>query len=305
MNDPHFRLTPEVQQQVCALIRAGGFPDSSAEAVGIPAEVFRRWLRYGQSRRPNPLYRNFLLAVRQAQGHARVLAEHAAHDDRPLDWLKNGPGKETARLPGWTSPVKPATLPRKEGGLSARRAQELITVLLRALVPFPEARVALAETLREGGLFTEVTEDPPPATEAELPVPVAADNSPAAASCAPGAPPQASDPTPAPPGAPPVMETKCFDMAPAPAPARCPEVSVKVLSTCGEPVVNLQRTHNGTATGAAVGGGNAREKPRQTGPGPWDSLDSGHWIVFSTMLPVRGACHRQHSLDHAERQVRH
>src|SRR5262245_4893508 len=168
MNDPRFVLTGEVKQMICGLNRAGAFTESAAEAAGIPCEVFHRWLRFGQSKRPNPLYRNFLLAVRQSQGYARVTAEHQAHDDRPVDWLRNGPGKETARMPGWTSPIRPATPTKRKGGLSARRAQELITILLEALTPFPEARIAVAEALAKGG-WIHSPEAPPPESSAELP----------------------------------------------------------------------------------------------------------------------------------------
>src|SRR5262245_47982131 len=237
MNDPHFSLTPEIHQKIVNLIHFGGFPDTAAEAAGIPCEVFHRWLRYGQSKRPNPLYRNFLLAVRKAQAEARLTAEHRALEDRPLDWLKNGPGKETARLPGWTSPIKPATPSKRKGGMSARRAQELITILLEALTPFPEARVAVAEALSKGGWITDAPDGPPAEASADLPprspveterqprdnpappvegTPVAAEACPATPAPGPGFPPP-SVKEPVGPPALPVMETKCLDTVQPPA----------------------------------------------------------------------------------------
>src|SRR5437016_1349666 len=137
MNDSRYSLTPEIQSSLCNLIHAGAFPENAAEAIGIPAHILHRWMRYGQAQRPVPVYRDFLQAVRMAQAHARVVAEHRALEDAPLQWLKSGPGKETSRMPGWTSPVKAATPTRRGAGLSAGRVQELIGVLLAALTPFP------------------------------------------------------------------------------------------------------------------------------------------------------------------------
>ena len=53
-------------------------------------------------------YRLFLEAVLQAGAQARLTAEIKPHDDEPLRWLQQGPGKETADSPGWSTPVKPA-----------------------------------------------------------------------------------------------------------------------------------------------------------------------------------------------------
>ena len=88
-------------------------------------------------------------AVRTAMAHARLSAENRAFEDAPVTWLKSGPGKETAHFPGWTSPVKAKPLPVRAPGfsISAERTQTLITVMLAALKPFPEARAAVADAL--------------------------------------------------------------------------------------------------------------------------------------------------------------
>ncbi len=158
MNDKQHTLTPEIQASICNFIRAGGFPEIAAEAVGIPAKVFHYWVRCSQAQRPVPLYRDFGLAVRQAQAQARLFAEHRAMQDDPLVWLKSGPGKETARMPGWTSPIKPLTPPKRTNGLSAERLQLLVGCLLTALTPFPEARLVAAQALDDSGLLSS---DPP------------------------------------------------------------------------------------------------------------------------------------------------
>ena len=47
----------------------------------------------------------------EAQVQARLHAELTARSDKPLDWLKAGPGKDAADNPGWTNPGKPHLLP--------------------------------------------------------------------------------------------------------------------------------------------------------------------------------------------------
>src|SRR5438105_1422557 len=88
-------LTPAVEQAILAYVRAGGFPHVAAEAAGVPRAVFERWLARGQEPGGPAKYRAFLEAVRQAQAQARLGAEVSARDDKPLDWLRSGPGRET------------------------------------------------------------------------------------------------------------------------------------------------------------------------------------------------------------------
>ncbi len=58
-------------------------------------------MRTGESTRPVARYRLFAEAVRQAEAQARLGAEVAALKGKPVDWLKAGPGKETAAKPGY------------------------------------------------------------------------------------------------------------------------------------------------------------------------------------------------------------
>jgi hypothetical protein len=141
--------TPDVQQQICAFIRAGGFPRVAAEAAGVRADVFARWLRRGRGKRAPAVYRAFAEAVAQAAAQARLAAELQVFEKRTLDWLKCGPGKERANDPGWSSTPKPAP-PRKAdaGGLMQHpEFLRLCAALLEALTPFPEARAAAAEVI--------------------------------------------------------------------------------------------------------------------------------------------------------------
>ncbi len=306
MNDSQHTLTPELQQTICAYIRAGSFPQIAAEAAGIPQKVFDRWMRFGQAARPVPLYRDFVLAVRQAQAQARLLAENRALELSPLIWLKSGPGKETTRMPGWTSPVRPPTPTRKSAGLSSQRLQELISCLLTALSPFPEARLAAAEMLAQGGWMIDPTSDGSEA--ASLPSPGEQSNN------NPDIPPQAREQ-----GEPPAAATECADeLAPCaldldtaasvPQPIQRAEVcqplatgneskdeaasspaaqrqesGPQAAETTAHPdrneaTCNRQRTDKQTTSPAAA----AAAPPPPSRPRAWDALDAGHWIVFSS-----------------------
>jgi hypothetical protein len=120
----------------------------AAEAAGVPARVFERWLRRGRTRRAPAVYRGFAAAVAQARAQARLAAELQVFDKRPLDWLKCGPGRETRTDPGWASAPKPVPAGAAAGSLAGQ--PEVLAVfqkLLEALAPFPEARAAAAEII--------------------------------------------------------------------------------------------------------------------------------------------------------------
>jgi hypothetical protein len=142
-------LTATLQASICAYIRAGGFPHVAAEAAGLPREVFERWLRKGQEGKGGPKYRHFFEAVQQAQAQARLGAEVAALNDKPMDWLKSGPGKATADA-GWTSAARPQANPSVEANPFLQpQMQEMFRFLLDVLAPFPEARAAVAQAIAE------------------------------------------------------------------------------------------------------------------------------------------------------------
>jgi hypothetical protein len=90
-----------------------------------------------------------LEAVLQSIAQARVTAEIKAHDDSPLDRLKQGPGKETPDSPGWSTPVKPVVNQTNNtiNLLLHPEMQSLFAAILQVLAPFPEARAAVSEPL--------------------------------------------------------------------------------------------------------------------------------------------------------------
>jgi hypothetical protein len=141
--------TPAVQQTIVAYIRAGGFPHVAAEAAGVPRTVFMTWLRRGEKPKAAAHYRAFYEAVLQARAEARMRAEIAAFKNRPLDWLRSGPGKEKPDNPGWTGNVKAATGQGPGDAMLQPWMQQLVASLLGVLAPYPEARAALASALAE------------------------------------------------------------------------------------------------------------------------------------------------------------
>jgi hypothetical protein len=263
-----------LQALICAYIRSGAFPQIAAEAAGIPQKVFERWMRYGQAKRPLPLYRDFAQAVRQAQAQARLLAENHALKDDPLTWLKSGPGKETARMPGWTSPIKPATPKRKNNGLSSQRFMDFITCLLTALEPFPEARLAAADALERGGWMAD-PEQPEMPEQAEAVV-VSAEPatqrealSEPARDALPESLPLSSSPAASAGSAATSVETRS---------GKPQGTETKTQPKRIETTTNKQATVNEPAAKPASG---AAATPRN-GPSAWDPLDARHWIVFSS-----------------------
>jgi len=143
-------LTSAVEKMILAYVRAGGFAHVAAEAAGIPRDLFDEWMRKGEGDRPVKKYRLFAVAVRQAEAQARLGAEVAALKDKPMDWLKAGPGKETAARPGWSALAKP-----RAGGdkptptLLDPGVQAFLRTLLSALEAYPEARAAVAKVLTD------------------------------------------------------------------------------------------------------------------------------------------------------------
>ncbi|MFO0929166.1 MAG: hypothetical protein U0736_19440 [Gemmataceae bacterium] len=147
MSRKRTELTPAIEQAILAYVRAGGFPEVAAEAAGVSRDDFAWWLKQGNSPRGGKRYRAFAEAVRQAVAQARLGAEVAAKTDRPLDWLRNGPGRETPETTGWTGTVKPRGGRADASLLTDPQVRALLSALMDALAAFPEARAAVADRL--------------------------------------------------------------------------------------------------------------------------------------------------------------
>ncbi len=142
--------TPAVEQALVAYIRAGGFPHIAAEAAGVPREVFADWMRRGEQPGARGRYRDFALAVHQAAAHARLGAEVSVRTDKPLDWLRNGPGRESADSPGWTGNARARSSQVAQSPLLDPEVQALFAGMLEAVGDHPEVRDRIAALLQHG-----------------------------------------------------------------------------------------------------------------------------------------------------------
>ena len=148
-----FHLTPQLRSQIVAGIRAGGYPHVAAEAWGVPKDVFDDWLKRGLDANAREPYRSFACEVRQARAQARLRAELALFQDDPKNWLEHGPGRETDSNPGWSVAVKPAeTLAERRNILLDPELMQLFRTLMQVLLPYPEARVQVAQALMNLGM---------------------------------------------------------------------------------------------------------------------------------------------------------
>src|SRR4051812_30039987 len=103
---PAAQLAPELIKEIGDCIRAGAFPEVAAQSLGIPLELYQKWLGT-KGRKGNKLYDQLRLEVLKAAGHARFMAEMQMRSEDPKAWLMHGPGKDQPGLPGWSQPVKP------------------------------------------------------------------------------------------------------------------------------------------------------------------------------------------------------
>lgn len=123
MSDDVVFLTAEMRQRILASIRAGCYAHIAAQAWGVPAAVWQRWLSQGQEPDALEPYRSLNHAVEEAKAQARLKAEVEAQAKDPRFWLKNGPGKDPGDAPGW-GPV-PRTSPATELGIPLGELQWL------------------------------------------------------------------------------------------------------------------------------------------------------------------------------------
>lgn len=142
--NPNTPPTADLTKTITAYLVAGGTPHVAAGAAGVPRSTFRHWLKRGHGPDADPACRHFRAAVRQAHAQSRLDAEVAVRKSKPLDWLRYGPGKGSARRPDWTAARKaPArTAGRRDNPLLHPSTRAVLHLLLEALTPFPEARAA-------------------------------------------------------------------------------------------------------------------------------------------------------------------
>jgi hypothetical protein len=142
-------ISAQAQTAILSYVRAGGFPMVAAEAAGVPRRDYLEWMRRGGQPRGGKKYRAFYLAVAQAHAQARLKAELEVFQNRPLDWLRYGPGRDEPGAPGWGVAVKPA--PQQDDDAQFTLDHPLVAALVEelkaALEPFPEACAAASDVL--------------------------------------------------------------------------------------------------------------------------------------------------------------
>lgn len=76
------KLTPERHKQIVDLVRAGNYPEIAAQAAGINAATYYRWMQKGED--GTAPYGEFREAIKEAQGtaeaHAVAIIRKAALD---------------------------------------------------------------------------------------------------------------------------------------------------------------------------------------------------------------------------------
>jgi hypothetical protein len=144
-----YRLTLALQEKIAAFIRAGGFAHVAAEAAGLPREVFARWLARGERADAPAKYRAFARAIREAEAQGRLQAELNVRNEKPLDWLKAGPGKTGADNPGWgnSSKAGAATVDKIDPAHVWSEVLHLFGRCVEQLAAYPDARAALSSWL--------------------------------------------------------------------------------------------------------------------------------------------------------------
>ena len=136
--------TPEITNTITSYLQAGGTPAIAAQASGISEQTFNHWVTKGKTSRAPKALKAFYKAVEQAHAQARLRAEIAAFNDKPLEWLKSGPCTGEVEW-GKRGSVKKPELEI----LPQLHTQKFMQLLLKVLETFPEARKALADAMHQ------------------------------------------------------------------------------------------------------------------------------------------------------------
>ena len=144
------RLTPEVIESICELVREGAFPRVACLACGAIPEQIAIWF-HARNRKNDP-YRTLQNKIMRAQAQARAEAEAIVLKRTPEKWLRCGPGRDGVSndptIPtGWTeAPSAPRIVHNTI--LADAKEQLDISLILSALSNFPEAKKAVANAMR-------------------------------------------------------------------------------------------------------------------------------------------------------------
>lgn len=156
-------LTPEVQNAIVALVRAGNFVGTAAQASGIPASSVRVWLKRGRDAIERPsrsehkreldapyvIFYNVLSRARADARTAMVMTvQVAAKDDwRAAAWYleKTDPQHFGAKLEIRLNPQRIRAVAEAEGIDPQELALEMQHLAIAATAPDPAASGAVGE----------------------------------------------------------------------------------------------------------------------------------------------------------------
>jgi hypothetical protein len=103
------KLTPDMEDSIVSMTRAGVYDYVAAEAVGVDARTFRDWMARGEGRHPTrrntPQLKAFAKRIRQARAQGRAAKEIEVARDDPKYWLSHVARSRPDRE-GWTDPVE-------------------------------------------------------------------------------------------------------------------------------------------------------------------------------------------------------
>lgn len=102
---------PEVYRKVVMFIEQGCYDYVAAEAMGVTADTWRKWMRRGEEEAAdgkNTYYARFFRDISMASARARLMAELEVRRDDPKFFLTHGPGKPRPNRPGWSNRVEVA-----------------------------------------------------------------------------------------------------------------------------------------------------------------------------------------------------
>ncbi len=148
-----FRLDPLVRQKLLAFIRGGGHPEAAAVAVGLDVKTFREVMILGKRSARKNERTIFMKEVEAAWAVARLAGDVKMHKEKPIEWLKNGPGQAFAigRWKQMGSSAKGKNSTRK-GPEDWEGVGEFLAWCMEGLEPFPEARKALGDRVAQSAM---------------------------------------------------------------------------------------------------------------------------------------------------------
>jgi len=140
------KLTPEMQERICRILREGNTRRTAAALVGIDEETFRRWMYLGE--RGREPYRAFYAAVKNAEEEAvqsRIAVIQKAAQDGNWQaaawWLERKFPAEWGRIDRVQAEITgkdggPLQVSRVDG-LSEAEMRELLRQALESLPALP------------------------------------------------------------------------------------------------------------------------------------------------------------------------